>query len=31
MRVAGFVQAARCALARGLFGNVVGPVKEFTD
>lgn len=29
--VFGFVQAAESALARGLFGNVVGPVKEFTD
>lgn len=25
------VQPAESALARGLFGNVVGPVKEFTD
>ncbi|KAM7379309.1 hypothetical protein PAMP_004873 [Pampus punctatissimus] len=24
-------KAAQSALARGLFGNVVGPVKEFTD
>lgn len=31
VRVFGFVQAAESALARGLFGNVVGPVKEFTD
>lgn len=31
VRVSGFVYAAQSALARGLFGNVVGPVKEFTD
>lgn len=31
VRVSGFVHAAQSALARGLFGNVVGPVKEFTD
>lgn len=31
VRVFGFVQAAESALAWGLFGNVVGPVKEFTD
>lgn len=31
VRVSGFVHPAQSALARGLFGNVVGPVKEFTD
>lgn len=31
VRVSGFVHAAQSALARGLFGNAVGPVKEFTD
>lgn len=31
VRVSGFVHAAQSALARGLFGNVVDPVQEFTD